>query len=274
LDIDRSVPLFDVVPAGMKPSACMATSPGGASGQRLLPIFPLSTVLFPGAALPLHIFEQRYRAMIRRCLEAPAHEFVVCLIKEGDEVVEPPTPDAPPGRPAIPHDVGTTARILEAHQLPDGRYYIVCLGGERIRLRRLVQREPYLVGAVEPFPDEAAPTPTQDPAELAARMRGAVERLLATLKQALAARPEQRRQVQELARAVPADARGLSFFVPRVLTLANAQEQQRLLEATSAHERLRLVLPFVYREQKVLEQDLALSASEGPGAGIHRPSVN
>ncbi|MCH8222137.1 MAG: LON peptidase substrate-binding domain-containing protein [Chloroflexi bacterium] len=65
-----------------------------------LPIFPLNTVLFPGAPLPLRIFEPRYREMLKRCLDGD-RRFGVALIKSGPEV----------GGPAEPHDVGTVARI-------------------------------------------------------------------------------------------------------------------------------------------------------------------
>jgi Lon protease-like protein len=65
-----------------------------------LPIFPLNVVLFPGMPLPLHIFEERYKSMINRCIQA-GHAFGVVLIREGQEV----------GPPARPHDVGTTAVI-------------------------------------------------------------------------------------------------------------------------------------------------------------------
>ena len=68
-----------------------------------LPIFPLGTVLFPGMPLPLHIFEERYKRMIGRCLDGD-RAFGVTLLKSGREV----------GGPAIPHEVGTIARIVQA----------------------------------------------------------------------------------------------------------------------------------------------------------------
>ena len=63
-----------------------------------LRLFPLNTVLFPGMRMPLHIFEERYRIMIRECIEEDA-PFGVLLIKAGAEV----------GSGAVPHDVGTVA---------------------------------------------------------------------------------------------------------------------------------------------------------------------
>ena len=70
--------------------------------SREIPIFPLSTVLFPGGLLPLRIFEQRYLEMTKTCIR-DLTPFGVCLIREGQEV----------GAPAVPHGVGCTARILQ-----------------------------------------------------------------------------------------------------------------------------------------------------------------
>src|SRR6476646_8248404 len=74
-----------------------------------IPLFPLSTVLFPGGTLPLHIFEERYKLMISECMERQA-PFEVALIKSGSEV----------GGPAEPHGVGTTARISRVQELEGG----------------------------------------------------------------------------------------------------------------------------------------------------------
>lgn len=82
-----------------------------------LPLFPLNTVLFPGMALRLHIFEPRYRLMVADCL-ANGGLFGVVLIRSGREV----------GEPAVPHSVGTTAHISGAERLPDGRLNIEVFG--------------------------------------------------------------------------------------------------------------------------------------------------
>jgi Lon protease-like protein len=116
-----------------------------------LPLFPLHSVLCPGVALPLHIFEERYRLMIARCIER-SEPFGVVLIREGNEV----GPLA--GRLA---DVGTTAVIREAGRYPDGRMDIMTVGGQRFRIHAVDEdREPYLVGDVtlldEPMGDRVA----------------------------------------------------------------------------------------------------------------------
>ncbi|GIV83413.1 MAG: ATP-dependent protease [Candidatus Roseilinea sp.] len=112
---------------------------------RALPLFPLNVVLFPGQTLPLHIFEPRYRVMIRRCIEND-EPFGVVLARDEE--------------PDEPHDVGTSARVTDAERLSDGRMNIVTLGEERFRLHDFRASEHgYLIGDVTPFPfiEDAAP---------------------------------------------------------------------------------------------------------------------
>lgn len=109
-----------------------------------LPLFPLHTVLCPGVALPLHIFEERYRVMIARCIAAKL-PFGVVLIRDGREV------GPLSGRVA---SVGTTAAIRQAERHPDGRYDVVTVGERRFAVDRIdATSEPYLTGLVR-FLDE------------------------------------------------------------------------------------------------------------------------
>ena len=80
-------------------------------------MFPLGTVLLPSALLPLHVFEPRYRALVRDCL-AGDREFGVVLIERGSEV----------GGGDVRFDVGTRARIVEAAELDDGRWVLILVG--------------------------------------------------------------------------------------------------------------------------------------------------
>ena len=105
-----------------------------------LPLFPLNSVLFPGATLPLHIFEERYKKMVNLCLESNS-PFGVLLIRSGSEVDEA----------ADPFEIGTTARIVRVQHLDAGRMNLICLGEQRFRLSRQVSETPYLVGEVEPL---------------------------------------------------------------------------------------------------------------------------
>ncbi|MCX7618137.1 LON peptidase substrate-binding domain-containing protein [Tepidiforma sp.] len=126
-----------------------------------LPLFPLRTVLFPGMRLPLRIFEERYRVMIRELLENGG-EFGVVLIREGPEV----------GPGAIPYDVGTAARLESCEETDGGRYLITARGTWRFRIDRLLPPRPYPYGEVTPLDDADGPTTP--------RLKAALETVRAT----------------------------------------------------------------------------------------------
>jgi uncharacterized protein len=119
-----------------------------------LPLFPLSTVLFPGGPLRLRIFEPRYLDMVRHCLKG-SRAFGVVLILEGEEA----------GEVVSVADNGTSARVVDFNTLPDGLLGIDCLGEQRFRvLRRWQQGDGLNVAEVEYLPDDP---PCALPAELA-----------------------------------------------------------------------------------------------------------
>jgi Lon protease-like protein len=105
-----------------------------------LPLFPLNSVLCPGIALPLHIFEDRYRAMIRHCLETTS-PFGVVLIREGRET----------GAGVISFTgIGTIAEIRDAGSYDDGRYDLLVVGTRRFEIRHVLSgKRPYLVAEVD-----------------------------------------------------------------------------------------------------------------------------
>lgn len=111
--------------------------------HQLLPLFPLNTVLFPDEVMSLHIFEERYKQMIGRCLERQ-EPFGVALIETGPEV----------GGVAQPYQVGTSATVVQALRFEDGRMLVAIQGGQRFRIEEIVEETPYLVGAVEFLEDE------------------------------------------------------------------------------------------------------------------------
>lgn len=127
---------------------------------RRLPMFPLGSVLMPLAHLPLHIFEERYRALARDCL-ATDREFGVVLIERGREV----------GGGDVRFATGTVARIVQAVELPDGRWLVDSIGGDRFEVLRWLPDSPYPCAEVTLL-DE----PPSGPG--AGRARDAVERLL------------------------------------------------------------------------------------------------
>jgi uncharacterized protein len=123
-------------------------SPPARAGRAELPLFPLNTVLFPGGPLPLRIFEPRYVDMVRKCMREGA-PFGVLLIRAGQEA----------GEVSSAADVGTSARIIDFNQMPDGLLGIICTGDQKFRVEdRRVQADGLNVGTITWLPPEA-PTP-------------------------------------------------------------------------------------------------------------------
>ncbi len=194
-------------------------------------------------ALPLHVFEERYKQMIGRCLETN-EGFGVVLIREGREV----------GAPADPFAVGTVARIASVERLPDGRMNLVTVGTRRFRCVEHVQVEPYRIARVRWLDDE---TPAgEDLAAVAREVREAVEDYLKAIY-SLAERP--RRALE-----FPDDPAMLSFQVGAVLQIA-ARERQRLLETDATAARLRQELTYLRRETRLIR--MLLSRRDSGNAG-------
>ena len=107
-------------------------------------LFPLNTVLFPGIPIQLHIFEPRYRMMMRRCLDTQQPFGVIC-IHHGLEANGPL---------AEPFQIGCTARINQVEPLADGRMNLTALGEDRFRVLSFSYDQPYLEGEVESLPLE------------------------------------------------------------------------------------------------------------------------
>ena len=106
------------------------------TGTRL-PMFPLSTVLFPVASMPLHVFEPRYRALMRDCL-ADDHRFGVILIERGSEV----------GGGDVRATLGTKGLITKAIELPDGRWLLQVVGESVVEVEEWLPDDPYPVALV------------------------------------------------------------------------------------------------------------------------------
>lgn len=198
-----------------------------------IPLFPLNTVLFPGATLPLFIFEERYKLMVGRCVERDT-PFGVVLIRSGQEV----------GGPAEPFEIGTTARIAHVERLADGRLQIITVGAQRFRIRDQLHGEPYMSGIVEMLSDEE---------EDAAGIAEAVERVgslfteYARLTIALADGWTRRF-------SLPKRPGALADYVAARLQL-EPRTKQRLLEELSVPRRLAL-------ERRLLENGIELLAAQ------------
>ena len=196
-----------------------------------IPLFPLNTVLFPGQILPLHIFEDRYRLMIRRCL-AEDLPFGVVLIKRGAEV----------GAAAEPYEVGTIARILKSSHQPDGTLDIVTVGQERFYIQELIHDQPYLRGEVRALPLPEAPG-SEAVAALADRVREGVLHYIKLIAQAAG--------LEIQVDAVPEVPEQLGYLAGIAMQIDN-REKQEILAQTSLREVLAREVQLLNRENALL----------------------
>ena len=208
--------------------------------ERRLSLFPLNTVLFPGVLLPLHIFEERYKLMIGTCLVTDG-TFGVSLIREGREV----------GGPAETFGVGTFARIVNVERLPDGRMNLVAIGVQRYRLLRVLEKEPYLVGAVQALPSVNERVGDSLVSSVAQRFRAYASALHGDAGKAY--QPE-----------FSDDPEALSFQIAGALRIPN-EERQSLLELASTAERLRRLEGMIRRQQDDLRLTETAKADKNAG---------
>ena len=204
-----------------------------------LGLFPLRTVLLPGAALRLHIFEDRYKKMIGGCIES-GEPFGVLLDRNANET----------GEDLDPVDVGTTAHIGEVTELPHGRLFIVTRGAERFRVKRIVQKKPFWAAEVSYLGE---PVGHPDAATLQAL---AADRFTDYLQALLSLFGRELESVQ-----MPDDATASSYLIADALQV-DTQVKQRLLETTTSVERLQSELALLESETSRLRA-LAASAKQG-----------
>lgn len=204
-----------------------------------IPLFELGVVLFPHMPLSLHVFEERYRAMLRHC-EEQGTSFGVVGIREGVEV----------GGGAVSYDVGTLAQIRRLEKLDDGRANLLVTGASRFRIVRRVTEHPFPAGEVEYLEDDRGDVAQLD--RHAAEVRDSFQRYATTLQQLASQQPS----VEEL----PDDPELLGYLAAAALQVETVHKQ-RLLEAPTAAERLRMCLELLRREEALLERMLAHSST-------------
>ena len=206
--------------------------PGPSDDLISLPLFPLNVVLFPGMALPLHIFEERYKAMIGDCVDRE-QPFGIVLIKEGLEV----------GDPASPFSIGTTARVISVERLEEGRMNILTTGEQRFETAEISQQLPHMVGQVRYLEEQPGELPSQIMAEISEEY-GAFLQSLSALAGGWTTRPE-----------ASEDAVRLSYSVATNLDLPR-DVRQELLELATAGERLERLLPLLKRGNRSLQEEV------------------
>lgn len=196
-----------------------------------MPLFPLGVVLFPGMVLPLHIFEPRYREMIKVCVEERT-PFGVVLIREGQEV----------GGNATPHPVGTAARITKLEKLPDGRMKILVRGTRRFRLLEVNRSREYLTGRVTHYP--VVNGDTRLAVEQAQRVRPKIVNYVDLLSRATGVQLDLDRLSE--------DPTALAFLTAIALQV-NPNEKQRILSLAGVPAMLDLGNYFLAREIQLLQ---------------------
>jgi uncharacterized protein len=205
----------------------------------VVPQFPLGTVLLPTMVLPLHVFEPRYRALVHDVL-AGSGEFGVPLIERGWEV----------GGGDVRSDVGTIARVVEAGELPDGRWGLVAVGVRRYRVLRWLEDDPYPRAEIEDWPDEEADV---DPSDYEAAV-GALRRTLAMASELGESTAPSTVQLS--------DDPATGSFQLAALAPVGPLDKQALLRAPSARDRIKAARRALVEVGEVLA--LRLAADDPP----------
>ena len=211
-----------------------------------LPIFPLNTVVFPGVTVPLHVFEERYRALVHHLLtisDKTQRLFGVVAIREGYEV-------GSHGVQSV-HRVGCVVQMTSVEPYADGRFDIEVVGRHRLRLDALDTTGTYLVGDVETVEEAKVDTPTG--LQEAEKTRATFE--------------EYRRRLSELRGDdvldgdLPRDPEFLSYALAATCLLT-LQERQELLEAANPLDRLVMLRHALREEMRAMTAVPSLPATE------------
>jgi uncharacterized protein len=200
----------------------------------IVPLFPLpNVVLFPKTPMPLYIFEEKYRTMIRETL-AGNGELVIGLLRSGSETAY--------SNQSSVHDIACLGKIETYEELEDGKYNIVVIGIQRVRILREVQHTPYRMVEVEKLEDDAYDDHAPDVVELQNELGGLFARFteLATgvKQQALDLMPQ-------------LDFESLVNMVAMTLNLA-IDQKQTLLEINDAPQRADMLLPVLQQQVETL----------------------
>jgi len=209
-----------------------------------IPLFPLpNLVLFPQVVLPLHIFEDRYKLMINRCIDGE-QAFGVVLLRENAQQESEETI----------HRAGVTARVVQVERLEEGRMNILTAGESRFRIIEFTGANPYWTASVTPFEDDPEPDDMLEEAyrEVVERYRRVFE-LTAKLRAVEPAEP-----------TLPQSPLALSFMVSYVLNI-DPEKKQELLELTSTFRRLNTLIPYLDEtaselQLQIMRRDVAAKA--------------
>ncbi len=212
--------------------------------SQTLPLFPLGTVLYPGVPLPLRVFEQRYRQLVRDLLEGPApRRFGVIAIRKGRETGA--------GGISALYEIGCTAALRQVKEHDDGRFDLVSVGTQRFRLVQVDDSLPYLRAEVDQLAEDIGDEPA---ARLAAQavqagFRGYLDALV-------------RHGVAQVSDAdLPDEPVRLSYLVAASV-IVDLPHKQALLAAPDALRRLNAEHALLSRETAMLR---TLTSTPAPG---------
>jgi len=192
-------------------------------GDRTIPMFPLSLVLFPGQILPLHVFEDRYRTMVEEIIDKD-REFGVVLIERGSEI----------GGGDTRKSVGTLAEIIDSEKSNDGRWLLITKGTKRIETSRWLEDSPYPRAEVSFLDEEEFLSgDTEDWHKIVTHMR----RVLAILS-------ELGDDVAPISINISEDPHVGSFQMSSILPITPF-DSQKLLEVDSVSKRCTLLKKFL-----------------------------
>ncbi|MGW5969399.1 LON peptidase substrate-binding domain-containing protein [Streptomyces sp. NPDC055186] len=232
-----------------------------------LPLFPLNSVLFPGLVLPLNVFEERYRAMMRELLKTSEDEprrFAVVAIRDGHEVAPSapgmPDPTSVPERgPAAGfgpdplralHKVGCAADAATIRERPDGTFEVLATGTTRMRLLSVDASGPFLTAELEPLAEE--------PGEEAGALAEGVLRAFRQYQKRLAGARE---RSLTTGADLPDEPGVVSYLVAAAMML-DTPTKQRLLQAPDTASRLRDELRLLRTETAVIRHLPSLPAAD------------
>ncbi|MET8826745.1 LON peptidase substrate-binding domain-containing protein [Streptomyces sp. NPDC004610] len=232
-----------------------------------LPLFPLNSVLFPGLVLPLNVFEERYRALMRTLLKTSEDEprrFAVVAIRDGHEVA--PTSPGLPDPTALPergpsagfgpdplkafHQVGCVADAATIRERPDGTFEVLATGTTRVRLLSVDASGPFLTAEVETLPEEPGD-------EAGALAEGVLRAFRQYQKRLAGARERSLASGAEL----PDEPQVVSYLVAAAMML-DTPTKQRLLQAPDAASRLRDELKLLRTETAIIRTLPSLPAAD------------
>lgn len=196
----------------------------------ILPVFPLNTVIFPGTPLALHIFEERYRAMVRDCLN-DMRPFIVSLIRNGEEAS---------ASPAEPNRIACTATITQMEPLPDGRMNITVVGGSRVELLQLHFDKPYLTATARELPLHE--NIVDNLSDLDSKLRAVIVRYTKLLAQVM--------EIRISPDDIPANTSEMSYLAAYIVQIPMVEKQQLL--ATQDARSLATRLLATYKRELAL----------------------